>query len=94
METTVTLEALRHRVRDLRWQAATDYGQDLLEYAMLAALIAIVAIGAVTTLGRTIDTPAAALVLVLLDRVFVAEPHSAAHQIPDEKFGPVQGLGY
>lgn len=29
-------------------------GQDLLEYGLLAALIAIVALGAVTTLGRTI----------------------------------------
>ena len=56
METTVTLEALRYRMRDLRRQAATDCAQDLLEYAMLAALIAIVAVGAVTTLGRTIDT--------------------------------------
>ena len=30
-------------------------GQDLLEYSILVALIAIVAIGAVTTLGNTID---------------------------------------
>lgn len=29
-------------------------GQDLLEYGLLAALIAIVALGAVTTLGATI----------------------------------------
>ena len=48
MEATVTLEGLRHRVRDLRRQAAADCAQDLLEYAMLAALIAIVAVGAVT----------------------------------------------
>ena len=34
----------------------TDDGQDLLEYAMLAALIAVVATGAVTTLGNTINT--------------------------------------
>ena len=34
----------------------TDGGQDLLEYAMLAALIAVVATGAVTTLGNTIDS--------------------------------------
>ena len=34
----------------------TDGGQDLLEYAMLAALIAVVATGAVTTLGSTIDS--------------------------------------
>lgn len=33
-----------------------DRGQDLLEYALLCALIAIVATGAVTTLGNTINT--------------------------------------
>ena len=32
----------------------TEDGQDLLEYGLLAALIAIVALGAVTTLGQTI----------------------------------------
>jgi Flp pilus assembly pilin Flp len=32
----------------------SEEGQDLLEYGLLAALIAIVAIGAVTTLGQTI----------------------------------------
>ena len=31
-------------------------GQDLLEYSMLVALIAVVAVGAVTTLGTTINT--------------------------------------
>ena len=31
-----------------------DEGQDLLEYGMLAALIAIVALGAVQTLGNTV----------------------------------------
>jgi Flp pilus assembly pilin Flp len=31
-----------------------DDGQDLLEYGLLAVLIAILAIGAVTTLGQTI----------------------------------------
>ena len=31
-------------------------GQDLLEYGLLAALIALVAIGAVTTVGQTIYT--------------------------------------
>lgn len=30
-------------------------GQDLLEYAMLCALIALVAVGAVTTVGNTIN---------------------------------------
>jgi Flp pilus assembly pilin Flp len=32
-----------------------DQGQDLLEYALLCALIAIVATGAVQTLGNTIN---------------------------------------
>jgi Flp pilus assembly pilin Flp len=31
-------------------------GQDLLEYGLLAALIALVAIGAVTTVGQTVYT--------------------------------------
>jgi Flp pilus assembly pilin Flp len=38
-----------------RW-ARSDDGQDLLEYAILCALIALVAVGAVTTLGNTINT--------------------------------------
>ena len=33
-----------------------DEGQDLLEYGMLVALIAVVAIVGVTTLGQTIQT--------------------------------------
>ena len=33
-----------------------DEGQDLLEYALLVALIAIVAIGAVTLAGTTVST--------------------------------------
>jgi Flp pilus assembly pilin Flp len=33
-----------------------DEGQDLLEYGLLMALIAIFAIGAVSTLGNTINT--------------------------------------
>jgi Flp pilus assembly pilin Flp len=32
----------------------SDEGQDLLEYALLVALIAIVAVGAVTTAGETV----------------------------------------
>jgi Flp pilus assembly pilin Flp len=32
----------------------SEEGQDLLEYGLLAALIAVVAIGAVTALGQTI----------------------------------------
>lgn len=33
-----------------------DEGQDLLEYGLLAALIAVVAVAGVTTLGQTIQT--------------------------------------
>lgn len=36
--------------------ARREDGQDLLEYAMLCALIALVAIGAVTQVGNTINT--------------------------------------
>jgi Flp pilus assembly pilin Flp len=34
----------------------SDDGQDLLEYGLLVALIALFAIGAVTTVGNTINT--------------------------------------
>jgi Flp pilus assembly pilin Flp len=34
--------------------AITDKGQDLLEYGLLGALIAVVAVAGVTTLGKTI----------------------------------------
>jgi Flp pilus assembly pilin Flp len=37
-----------------RAKAKSEDGQDLLEYGLLAALIALVAIGAVTTVGQTI----------------------------------------
>jgi Flp pilus assembly pilin Flp len=36
--------------------ARREDGQDLLEYAMLCALIALVAVGAVTQVGNTINT--------------------------------------
>ena len=42
---------------NLKWRARSrDSGQDLLEYALLVALIAVVAIGAVTQVGNTINT--------------------------------------
>jgi Flp pilus assembly pilin Flp len=41
------LQSLRHR---------NDEGQDLLEYALLVALIAIVAVGAVTMAGQKVQT--------------------------------------
>jgi Flp pilus assembly pilin Flp len=40
-----------------KWRAlASDSGQDLLEYALLASLIVIVAVGAVTQVGNTLNT--------------------------------------
>ena len=45
-----TLALLIARVRGI----FADDGQDLLEYGLLAALIAILAIGAVATVGQTI----------------------------------------
>jgi pilus assembly protein Flp/PilA len=47
--------AVLNRVANLRLRRSED-GQDLLEYGLLAALIAILAIGAVTTVGRTIHS--------------------------------------
>jgi Flp pilus assembly pilin Flp len=38
----------------MRRLAARDDGQDLLEYGLLAVLIAVVAMSGVTTLGKTI----------------------------------------
>ena len=55
----MTLDELRHCVRVLRRLVSlvsADRGQDLLEYAMLGALISLVAVGAVTTLGQTVNT--------------------------------------
>lgn len=43
---------LKHVQRLLR----IEHGQDLLEYGMLAALIAVFAVGAVATVGNTIHT--------------------------------------
>lgn len=39
-----------------RRRPSSEDGQDLLEYGLLAALIAIVALGAVTAVGQTIYT--------------------------------------
>ena len=47
--------AVLTRIANLRLRRAED-GQDLLEYGLLAALIAIVAIGAVTSVGNSIHT--------------------------------------
>ena len=47
--------ALFRRFADIRFRRE-EKGQDLLEYGLLTALIAIVAIGAVTAVGNTINT--------------------------------------
>ncbi|HEX6210923.1 MAG TPA: Flp family type IVb pilin [Methylomirabilota bacterium] len=47
------MKRLRQLVRRL---ARRQRGQDLLEYALLAALIALFAVGAVTAVGSTIQT--------------------------------------
>jgi len=40
----------------LRMLRRNDEGQDLLEYALLVALIALVAVGAITTTGAGVST--------------------------------------
>jgi Flp pilus assembly pilin Flp len=47
------INALKAKLRRL---ALSDTGQDLLEYALLGSLIAVVAFGAVTEVGNTINT--------------------------------------
>jgi pilus assembly protein Flp/PilA len=47
---------MRHAVTQLViWFTGDESGQDLLEYALLCALIALVAVGAITTVGSTIQ---------------------------------------
>jgi Flp pilus assembly pilin Flp len=43
------------RIANTRLRRSED-GQDLLEYGLLAALIAIIALGAVASVGQTIQT--------------------------------------
>jgi Flp pilus assembly pilin Flp len=50
-----TTIALLKRLLDVR-RRRTDDGQDLLEYGLLMALIAVFAMGAVSVLGNTINT--------------------------------------
>jgi Flp pilus assembly pilin Flp len=42
--------------RGRRWLWRSDDGQDLLEYGLLVALVAIVALGAVAALGNTVNS--------------------------------------
>ena len=54
MQSPVAVAVLR-RITGGRFRREEE-GQDLLEYGLLTALIAVIAIGAVTTLGNTINT--------------------------------------
>jgi Flp pilus assembly pilin Flp len=54
MQSPTALATLK-RVVNARLRRSDD-GQDLLEYGLLMALIAVFAIGAVSTLGNTINT--------------------------------------
>jgi pilus assembly protein Flp/PilA len=48
------LEDLMNFITRLRTFARTDEGQDLLEYALLVALIALVAVAAITLTGTNV----------------------------------------
>jgi len=54
MQSPVAVAAFR-RIVDFRLRR-DDEGQDLLEYGLLIGLIALFAIGAVTTVGNTINS--------------------------------------
>jgi Flp pilus assembly pilin Flp len=52
MQSQVAVEVLR-KIAGVR---RSEEGQDLLEYGILAALIAVIALGAVSVVGNTINT--------------------------------------
>jgi Flp pilus assembly pilin Flp len=52
MQSQVAVEVLR-KIAGVR---RSEEGQDLLEYGILAALIAVIALGAVSIVGNTINT--------------------------------------
>lgn len=54
MQSPVAVAMLR-RIAAARFRRSEE-GQDLLEYGLLMALIAVIAIGAVTALGSTVNT--------------------------------------
>jgi Flp pilus assembly pilin Flp len=54
MQSPVAVAALLRMATDT--VPTSEEGQDLLEYSLLVALIVIVAIGAITTVGQTIYT--------------------------------------
>jgi pilus assembly protein Flp/PilA len=53
-ESTTTMMR-RHIAQIVKWLTRDESGQDLLEYGLLAALIALVAVGAITSVGSTIQ---------------------------------------
>jgi pilus assembly protein Flp/PilA len=53
-ESTTTMMR-RHIAQIVKWLTRDESGQDLLEYGLLAALIALVCVGAITTVGSTIQ---------------------------------------
>ena len=53
MQSPIAVATLK-RIANGRLRHSED-GQDLLEYGLLASLIALVAVGAVTTVGQTIQ---------------------------------------
>jgi pilus assembly protein Flp/PilA len=55
MQSPVAVAALKSFTETRRFRRNED-GQDLLEYGLLAALIAIIALGAVSTVGNVINT--------------------------------------
>jgi len=55
MQSPVAVAALKSFSETRRFRRNED-GQDLLEYGLLAALIAIIALGAVSTVGNVINT--------------------------------------
>ena len=55
MQSPVAVAALKSFTDARRFRRSED-GQDLLEYGLLAALIAIIAFGAVQTVGNVINT--------------------------------------
>jgi pilus assembly protein Flp/PilA len=55
MQSPVAVTALKSLAGAERFRRSEE-GQDLLEYGLLAALIALIALGAVSTVGNTIHT--------------------------------------
>ena len=55
MQSPVAVAAFKSFTGTRTFRRSED-GQDLLEYGLLAALIAIIALGAVTTVGNVINT--------------------------------------